>query len=89
MEFFNSLTLDLKVLVIAIAGCALLALFNGNKNAEKRYVVVIVLLAAAGLWRFTHLPGADRAEKSVAEDNPAPHVTAPPKHIPLASTSAK
>ena len=48
MDFFNSLTLDLKMLVVAIAGCALLALFSGNQKAEKRYMLVFAVLAAVG-----------------------------------------
>lgn len=89
MDFFNSLTLDLKMLVVAIAGTVLLAVFSGNRKSEKRYVVVLALLAAAGVYRFTHMPGDERGAKTVAE-SPAPHVvTVPPKKVPLVSTSAK
>jgi len=88
MDFFNSLTLDLKVLVVGIVGCALLAIFSGNRNTEKRYLVVLALLAAAGAWRFTHVPG-DRSDMNVAS-NPAPRfVKAQDQHVPLVSTSAK
>jgi hypothetical protein len=85
MDFFNSLTLDLKVLLVGIAGCALLALFSGNRNAEKRYMLVLAVLTAAGVYRFTQISGSDHA--AVAS---VPHaVTPPPKHTPLVSTSAK
>lgn len=91
MDFFNSLTLDLKILVIGIAGCALLAVFSGNHKAEKRYTVVLVLLAAAGVYRFTHLPADDHAQKSAAT-SATPRVTTappPPQRAPLQSTFAK
>jgi hypothetical protein len=89
MDFFNSLTLDLKMLVVGIAGCVLLALFSGNRKAEKRYMVVLAVLAAAGVYRFTQIPGNDDAQRSAAT-RPAPPVTpAPAKQTPLVSTSAK
>jgi hypothetical protein len=84
MEFFNSLTLDLKMLVVGIAGCALLALFSGNRRTEKRYMLALALLTIAGVYRFNHFApdeGETRASPQV--------VTAPPQHKPLVSTSAK
>jgi hypothetical protein len=89
MEFFNSLTLDLKILLVGIFGCALLALFSGNRKTEKRYMVALALLAVAGVYRFTHVPGDDQAGFSAAPNSPAPVATAPPKRVPLASTSGK
>jgi hypothetical protein len=89
MDFFNSLTLDLKMLVVGIAGCALLALFSGNQKAEKRYRIVLAVLAAAGVYRFTHLPEDDQAQRRASTPS-APHsVTAAPKPRPLESTFAK
>ena len=88
MDFFNSLTLDLKMLVVGIAGCALLALFSGNPKTEKRYVLVMALLAIGGVYRFTHAPGYDQAEARVAA-SASGATTPPPKHVPLVSTSAK
>jgi hypothetical protein len=89
MDFFHSLTLDLKMLVVGIAGCALLALFSGNRKAEKRYLVVLVVLAVAGVYRFTRVAADDPAQRS-ASTRTVPHtVTAPVKHKPLESTSAK
>jgi hypothetical protein len=89
MDFFNSLTLDLKMLAVGIAGCVLLALFSGNRKAEKRYMIVLAVLAAAGVYRVTHVPGHDDAQRSAATRS-APHAApAPPKHTPLVSTSAK
>lgn len=89
MDFFNSLTLDLKILVVGIAGCTLLALFSGNKKAEKRYMIVLVVLAVAGVYRFTHLPENEQAQRSASRPA-APHsVPAEPKRKPLESTFAK
>ncbi|HEY0822176.1 MAG TPA: hypothetical protein VGD76_00185 [Ramlibacter sp.] len=89
MEFFNSLSLDLKILVVGIAGCALLALFSGNQKAEKRYMAVLVVLAVAGVYRFSQVSGDDPAQTS-AETRPAPHtMTTPHKQAPLVSTSAR
>jgi len=90
MDFFNSLTLDLKMLVVGIAGCALLALFSGNRGAEKRYLVALALLSAVGVYRFTRTVGAEQAEMTAAASSRVSHaVTAQPKHVPLVSTSAK
>ena len=89
MEFFNALTLDLKMIVVGIVGCALLALFSGNPRTEKRYLFVLALLAAGGIYRFMHLPPTEPPEIS-ANSVPMPHaVTVPDKHIPIVSTSAK
>lgn len=88
MDFFNSLTLDLKIIVVGLAGCALLGLFSGNQKTERRYIIVFALLAAAGVYRFTHLP-EDETQRSVSTP-PVPHsVPAAPKHRPLESTFAK
>lgn len=88
MDFFNSLTLDLKMLVVGIAGCVLLALFSSNRKAEKRYMVVLAVLAAAGVYRFTHVPGDD-AQRSASTRSAPPAAPSPPKRTPLVSTSAK
>ena len=85
MDFFNSLTLDLKMLAVGIAGCALLALFSGNRKSEKRYMVVLAALAAVGVYRFTQIPGGELEARTVTN----PTVKAAPKHVPLVSTSAK
>ncbi|NML44521.1 hypothetical protein HHL11_12215 [Ramlibacter sp. G-1-2-2] len=90
MDFFNSLTLDLKMLVVAIAGCVLLALFSGNRRSETRYMVVLALLAAVGVYRFMHSPHAvDPGEAAAANFPETKVVKAQPKHTPLVSTSAK
>ena len=89
MDFFNSLTLDLKLMVAAMVGCTLLAIFTGNQKTEKRYMVVFAVLVAASIYRYNHLPGDDQARKSAAT-GPVPHsVPAAPKHRPLESTSAR
>ena len=88
MDFFNSLTLDLKMLVVGIAGCVLLALFSGNRKAEKRYMVVLTVLVAAGVYRFTQLPAHVDAEARAATRS-VPQPTEPPKRTPLVSTSAR
>jgi hypothetical protein len=89
MDFFHSLTLDLKIIVVGLAGCVLLALFAGNKKTEKRYMIVLAVLAAAGVYRFTHLPVDDQAVRSAATRAAPQSVTAAPKHKPLESTFAK
>jgi hypothetical protein len=89
MDFFNSLSLDLKMLAVAIAGCALLAVFSGNPKTEKRYILVLALLAAGGVYRFNHTAGNDQAEARAAASIASQAVTPPPKHVPLVSTSAK
>lgn len=90
MDFFNSLTLDLKMLVVAIAGTALLAMFSGNHKSEKRYVLVLAVLAAVGVYRFTHLPDDDQGARIAAAQGAVPHpVTVAPRPVPLVSTSAR
>jgi hypothetical protein len=88
MGFFNSLPLDLKMLLIGIAGCVLLALFSTNAKTEKRYTFVLVLLTATSVYRFTR-PGHDDAETRAVAIPVSHVVAAPPNHIPLVSTSAK
>jgi hypothetical protein len=89
MDFFNSLTLDLKIVLVGLAGCALLALFAGNQKTEKRSMIVFAILAAVGVYRFTHLPGNDQAQRSVSKSAPPHSVPAAPKHKPLESTFAR
>jgi hypothetical protein len=89
MDFFNSLTLDLKLLIVGIAGFALLALFSGNPKAEKRYVLVLAILTAAGVYRFTHLPSDEQREARAGASSMAPVVTPARKQAPLSSTSAR
>jgi hypothetical protein len=88
MNFFNSLSLDLKMLVVGIAGCALLALFSGNPRTEKRYLLVLAVLAAAGIYRFNETAASRQSELEAAAG--AKHfVKASDKHVPLESTSAR
>jgi hypothetical protein len=77
MDFFNSLSLDLKMLVIGIAGCALLAVFSGNQKTEKRYLLALALLTVAGVYRFGHMARNDPAEASVAA-SPTPRAAIAP-----------
>jgi len=85
MDFFHSLPLDLKLMVVGIAGFAALALFSGNRHAEKRYVLVLAVLAAVGVYRFNHTVGAGQPQLSETQ----PAVTVAGKPAPLVSTSAK
>jgi len=88
MDFFNSLTLDLKLLVAGMVGCALLGLFAGNQKTEKRALIVFAVLAAVGVYRFTHLPEDENARRAAAP--PAGQFkTVKPQHKPLESTFAK
>ena len=87
MEFFNTLTLDLKFLVIAIAGCVLLALFSGNRSSEKRYMAILAVLTAVGVYRFMHFEQADTS--TVASSTPQHLMKARDEHKPLESTAAR
>jgi hypothetical protein len=86
MDFFHSLPLDLKLVAVGIAGFALLALFSGNRNAEKRYVLVLAVLAAVGVYRFNHTIAAEQAQVSAAQPGAVKMAAKP---APLVSTSAK
>jgi hypothetical protein len=67
----------------------LLALFSGNRQAEKRYMLVLVVLAAAGVYRFTRVMGDDPAHTTAASRS-APHmVTVPDTRKKIESTSAR
>lgn len=89
MDFFQSLSLDLKLLAVGIAGCALLALFSGNPKTEKRYVLVLAVLAAAGIYRFNHTMGTEQAETAAAASAAFPVAAPAPKRVPLSSTAGK
>lgn len=54
MDFFNSLTLDVKALVVCALGAALLAVFTGDKKREKQYILVLAVLAMVAIFRFNH-----------------------------------
>lgn len=89
MDFFNSLTLDLKLLAVGIAGCALLALFSGNKKAEKRYMLVFAVLAAAGVYRFNQVTSeGPEARGVITRTSPAP-AREQPQRKAIESTYAK
>jgi hypothetical protein len=85
MDFFHSLPLDLKLMVVGIVGFAVLALFSGNRNAEKRYVLALAVLAAVGVYRFNHTIGAGQPQLSETQ----PVVKVAGKPAPIISTSAK
>jgi hypothetical protein len=88
MDFFHSLSLDLKLLVVAIAGTALLALFSGNHKSEKRYMVVFALLAAVGVYRFNTGAPVEPEQRSAAAPTTSQPATTPAKRAPLTSTSS-
>lgn len=89
MDFFNSLTLDLKILAVCIAGCALLAVFSGNRSNEKRYMLALAVLAAVGVYRFTQVTGSEEASKAAAGGTPTEYIKANAQRAPLLSTSAR
>jgi hypothetical protein len=89
MDFLRSLPLDLQILAAAMVGCIVLALFSGNQKAEKRYVLALVVLAAAGTYRFTQDSADDASRSSVATPSAPRSVTPPPAHKPLVSTFAR
>ena len=71
MAFFQSLPLEIKIIFGAFVAVALLTLFSHNHRNEKYYVVVLVLLAAGGVYRYqTTKP----VEKAVVKE-PRPAVT--------------
>ena len=86
MDFFNSLTLDLKLVLVAVVAVVLLALFSANKKNEKKYLVVLVLLAAVGVYRYVHINNIALAQVSTVDNPQAPK---PAYHVPLVSTSSK
>lgn len=86
MAFFQSLPLDLKMLFGGVVLFALLALFSGNRKAERNYLVVLAVLAAIGFYRFEQ---TSAAETSAAPASTKQFVTSTPKHTPLQSTFAK
>jgi hypothetical protein len=51
-------------------------------------MVLLTVLAAVSVYRFTHVQGADEAQRSAATRSSPPAAPAP-KHTPLVSTSAK
>jgi hypothetical protein len=85
MDFFNSLSTDLKLLAIGIAVCALLALFTSNPKMEKRFLFALALFAAVGVYRFMHTAGYDQSNVAAT---PVRHI-AEPKHVPIVSTGGK
>ena len=53
VDFFNSLSLDLKVLVASALAALVLALLAGNKRSEKRYLLLFTVLLLASVVRLT------------------------------------
>jgi len=86
MEFFHSLTIDVKLLIAAMVGVVLLALFSSNQKAEKRCLVMLALLAVAGVYRYQ---SSNTTPSIAAEPSAQRIVTASPVRKPIVSTSAK
>lgn len=55
MEFFNSLSTDVKMLVVAGIGALLMALAATDKKKEKRYTLVMAVLLLAATVRYSHV----------------------------------
>ena len=86
MAFFQSLPLDVKILLGAFVALGLVYMFSHNHKTQKYYVVVLALLAVGGLYRYqTTKP----IENTVAQEEHRPVVKASPTHTPLASTAGK
>jgi hypothetical protein len=86
MTFFQSLPLDVKVLLGAFVALGLVHFFSHNHKTQKYYAVILVLLAAGGLYRYqTTKP----IEKTIAEQEHLPAVMATPARTPLVSTAGK
>ncbi len=55
VEFFNSLSIDLKLLVVTGVGAMLMALAATDKKKEKRYALLMTLLLLAATVRYTRV----------------------------------
>lgn len=86
MAFFQSLPLDIKVLVAAFVALCLLHFFSNNQKTQKFCVVVLVLLAVGGVYRYqaTRPP-----EKALAQEEPIAPVTTTSSRAPIVSTAGK
>jgi hypothetical protein len=70
MAFFQSLPIDVKIVLGAFVAVAVLAIFSHNHKFERYYVIVLVLLAAGGVYRYQ---STKPIEKAVAQEpRPAP-----------------
>lgn len=65
MDFFNTLSIDVKVLVVCALGAALLAVFTGDRKREKQYILVLAIIAMVAIFRFNQTQQA--AEQSAAK----------------------
>ena len=66
MDFFYSLSLDIRVLVVCGLGAAVLAVFTPDKKKEKRYILAFTVLMFVTLVRFNHAT-ATAAEKPATQ----------------------
>jgi hypothetical protein len=87
MNFIHSLPLDVKLLIGAMVGCALLALFSSNHKAEKRYMVVLAVLAFTGVYRYVDRPVVETVVVPAEQEQQA--ITTTSARKPIVSTSAK
>lgn len=85
MTFFQSLPLDVKVLLGAFVALVLLQFFSHNPKTQKYYVIVLALVAAGGLYRYQV---TKPVEKTIAEEEARPVATTPAR-TPLVSTAGK
>lgn len=69
MEFFNTLSIDVKVLVVCALGAALLAVFTGDRKREKQYILVLAILAMVAIFRFNQV---QQAAEQAAAKGPSP-----------------
>jgi hypothetical protein len=85
MAFFQSLPVDVKVLLGLFVVVGLVAFFTHNHKTEKYYLVALVLLGAGGFYRYQ---STKPVENTVAVEEPRPQMTPTPVRKPLQSTSA-
>jgi hypothetical protein len=86
MAFFQALPIDVKVLLGAFVALALLHFFSHNQRMQKYYVVVLVLLAVGGVYRYQV---TKPVEQTIAEEEPGPAPKTSSARTPLASTAGK
>lgn len=55
MDFFNSLSIDVKMLVVGGIGALLMAFAATDKKKEKRYTLVMTVLFLAAAVRYSHV----------------------------------
>ena len=72
MAFFQSLPLEIKIILGAFVAVALVAMFSHNHKIEKYCMMALVVLAAGGVYRYQ---ATKPVEKEVAQEPRPPLAT--------------